>query len=551
MKTMNRKRYSFRLRLLCWGMIVSLGLMLCATHLPSQVDAAGGPLDYTFGISGKVSSDFLNVDNEAYNVAIQPDGKIVVVGSAECNQQGLGNDFAVARYNADGSPDFTFGNGGKVTTGFINASSRAEAVVVDNAGRILVVGLAFHAGIGGNVAVARYNSSGMLDPFYGNGGKAEFMLPNPSSPRDAVLLPSGQLAIAAVSYDGNTNNFTLMLVSKSGKLDSLTSTDFAGDDSYAEAMALTADGKIVIVGSIYAGGTYDCGVARYNADGTIDSNFGNGGKASFDLASGDADYANAVAIQPDGKIVVGGSVSLSPLSNFMIMRLNPNGSLDNNFGTGGKTVSAYQDAGTEIYDLVIQPDGAIIAGGSHYDAEETNVYYDFLLTRYDANGFTDPGFGLGGWVRTDFLGAEDELRALALQSDGKIVAVGKTYPAPGTINFGVARYRISSPSYDYCIQDNIKQTILKFNSTTGEYEFSDCASSMWNAGIGTVSKADSNSDCLIKLTANSAEGSLTASINTCMKSGNANIKVLLWDGQTFKIYKLADSDITNNNGSCF
>jgi uncharacterized delta-60 repeat protein/uncharacterized repeat protein (TIGR01451 family) len=259
--------------------------------------------------------------------------------------------------------------------------------------------------------------------------------------------------------------------------DGKVTTNFAGGSEQAHAVAIQSDGKIVAAGyaahfvdSVAAGGNVDFAVARYTTSGNLDGTFGDGGIVLIDFNSSD-DQANAVAIQSDGKIVVAGFATVEG-RNFALARLNTDGSLDDgtlddptpgdSFGTGGK-VETFINGTDVINDIVIQPDGKIVAAGATGTVTVTVAAaldgQEFALARYNEDGSLDSGtmgdstagdsFGDGGIVITDFPGPSDDAAyGVALQTDGKIVAAGVTspIPTPGVVaggtgsDFALARY---------------------------------------------------------------------------------------------------------------
>ncbi|MER6352930.1 delta-60 repeat domain-containing protein, partial [Streptomyces sp. NPDC001634] len=321
---------------------------------PGVALAAPGDLDPTFGTGGKVLTDFGGTD---FATAVQADGKIIAVGQSDGASAG-DFDFALARYNTDGSLDPTFGTGGKVTTNF-GGGDGARAVAVQTDGKIVVAGFS-NTGIS-NFAVARYNTDGSLDPTFNGTGAV--------------------------------------------------TTDFGGED-LALGVALQADGKIVAVGFTSVFGSDDFALARYNTDGSLDSTFGTGGKVITDFGTGGNDIANGVVVQTDGKIVAAGSSDTAGTNDFGLARYNTNGSLDNTFGTGGLVTTDFGGISDQAFGVALQTDGKIVAAGFS-NASNAN---DFALARYNTNGSLDSTFGTGGKVLTDF-GGIDEAFGVALQTD--------------------------------------------------------------------------------------------------------------------------------------
>jgi uncharacterized delta-60 repeat protein len=300
-------------------------------------------LDASFGGDGKVQTDFTKADDIAYAVAVQANGKIVAAGVSSL--RGRNTTFAIARYNTDGTRNTSFGDDGKVQTNFTRAADIAKAAAIQSDGKIVVAGVAGSGGSNAKFALARYDSDGSLDTSFGGDGKV--------------------------------------------------TTDLSPDADVASCLAIQSDGKIVVAG--VAGSKL--ALARYNADGTLDTSFGGDGQVT-DLDG----YGTALAIQTDGKIVAS-----SPLA-----RYNADGSLDASFGTGGVTSAGF-DA------LAIQADGKIIGGWTDVQCFGfQDCDYNFVLDRYNTDGTLDSTFGYGG----EAVGLYGVLTAVAMQGDGKIVAVG-------------------------------------------------------------------------------------------------------------------------------
>ncbi len=344
---------------------------------------ASGSLDSLFGTAGKVTTDWGSTGDRASALVLQPNGKLVTAGkvatdfgstSAHANAlvlqpdvklvaAGSGNgDFALARYNADGSLDTSFGTSGKVTTDFGTTTDSAFALVLQPDGKIVAAGGTF---------MARYNADGSLDAGFGTGGK-------------------------------------------------VTTAGFG-----AVALILQADGKLVAAGDLFAPATNDnFGLARYNPDGSLDTSFGTGGEVLTDF--GGEEFANALVLQPDGKLVAAGTTG----SDFALARYNADGSLDTSFGSGGKVTTAGFGSARA---LVLQPDGKLVAAGDGFPPLATSD--DFGLVRYNSDGSLDTSFGTAGKILTDFGGTNEAATSLVLQPDGKLVAAGSSNG-----DFALARY---------------------------------------------------------------------------------------------------------------
>jgi len=511
---------------------------------PARVEAASGDLDPTFGSGGKVTTNFDSFDR-ANAVAIQSDGKIVVAGSALTITS---NDFALARYNSDGSLDASFGAGGKVTTDFFGTKDEAHAVAIQDDGKIVVAGGALNFSVNTDLfALARYNSDGSLDAGFGTGGKVATNFGNGAGANAIAIQSDGKIVIGGGAFLGNStqNDFALVRYNTNGALDTSfgasgkVTTDFFARDDQVNAIAIQGDGKIVAAGvaspalllSVFA-------LARYDGSGSLDPSFDTDGKVTADLF-GLAAGANAVAIQSDGKIVAAGTTFISnavfdtPL-DFALARYAGNGTPDPTFGAGGKIITDFFGSSDSANAVAIQSDGKIISAGS---AAIPFVGIDFALARYTSGGALDTSFGAGGKVTTAF-GGHALANAVAIQSDGKIVAAGVTDAAFYT-DFALARY--GGSAFDRCLQDDSGGNLFLFNSTTGDYLFTDCLG-VTVSGRGTVIIKGS----IITLQHYAFDRRVTASLDASAGRGTATVQ-LFSPAMTFTI---SDRNTSNNTCSC-
>ena len=355
--------------------------------------------------SGRAADDPATIFVNA--LAVQDDGKIVAAGTS--NIGGL-LDFAALRFNSDGSPDTGFGDGGKVVTDLGTDQDIASDVAIQSDGKIVVVGRTFAPG-GGSFAVARYQTDGTRDSSFGDDGLVTTNLGGSfDGASAAVVQDDGKLVVAGAHdvLDGLYLESALIRYNADGTLD----TSFDGDGSVttplgyagAGAVALQRDGKIVAAGfsgHLQAG---EFAVWRYNADGSVDAGFGSDGVVLTQFAPGDFQSASAVAIQKNGRIVVAGlREDESFNTDFALARYTRDGSLDPQFGTGGKVTADF--GGREaIGDIALQRNGEIVASGDK-------------LVRYDSHGSLDPSFGDDGLVNA-------AAGAVAIQGDWKIVTAG-------------------------------------------------------------------------------------------------------------------------------
>lgn len=438
-------------------MPVCLAVLLSLALISTPLLASEGDLDPSFGTNGKLTTDFFNHLDRATALAIQPDGRVIVVGrSAEGSDLDdiTKSDFAILRYNSDGSLDNSFGAGGKVTTNFLGFPAGANAVALYPDGRIVVVGYVDrNKDEESDFGIVRYNSDGSLDTSFDQDGKVTtgfFGFDN--NAYTVAVQPDGKLLVGGLA--GKLSNdtgweFALVRYNENGSLDSSFGTngkaitDFFGSDDLAQAMILQPDGKIVLAGDVVnlpANTNHDFGLARYNPDGSLDTGFGNGGKVTTDFF-GSADSGQCMVLQTDGKLIVGGYVYDGDY-DFGLARYNPDGSLDNSFGKSGKVTTDFFEEHDEITSLTLQPDGKIIAGG--YAAVNPSKSL-LALARYNTNGKLDTSFGVNGKITSDFFGLHNTASAMAMQPDGRLVVAGEAQQNEHDFDIALLRYFAFTP----------------------------------------------------------------------------------------------------------
>jgi uncharacterized delta-60 repeat protein len=384
--------------------------VISALSLPAG--AAPGdrdPISAGFGANGAVyPAGFVNV----LDIAVQPDGKVVSVGYTR-----TADELAVARYLPDGQPDNTFDRDGTAT--FRNMFS-AVSVALQKNGRIVVGGSQddeYH--------LARLTPDGALDTSFGADGWLQDTDINLYHLAAVLLQADGQIVACGRAYVGTQTGFGVTRYNADGSRDSSFGGDGSvtipfGASSQCHDIAQQRDGALVAAG-VRISGRAEFAVARLNPNGTLDTGFGSDGKLTtgFD----DNEYGQAVALQPDGKIVVLG-IGFKPYSSYAARYL-PDGALDTTFGTGGKlTISA-----DSLAELAVQPDGKLVALGYHISPEDDAR---FAVRRLLPDGAPDTSFAGDGVAWLDF-GGDDRGRALALLPDGRILAGGIAHSASGVL----------------------------------------------------------------------------------------------------------------------
>ena len=442
--------------------LLILSILLMASQ---QAAAQAGQLDSTFGTGGIVTTNFTEdnfapIDNA---VAIQSDGKIVLGGATP-------NGPALLRLNTNGTLDPSFGSGGIVTNTFGGDVADVFAVAIQRDGKILAAAQGFSGPIG------RFNSDGSLDTTFGNGGFASSMslFTAIGAPNAFALQADGKILITGSGLVGRYTS--------TGQLDPGFGTNGIAplNAAAATAMVVLPSGQILITTgsgapsliSVGAGVSFNLptpqagAIARYNANGSLDTTFGISGQAACPAS------AAGFAVQSNGKIVVagtitsalltapgnGGTVVINNQTGFGLVRYNANGSIDTTFnpgigiGAGGGVITGFGNTFPNggAFALAIQSNGAIVVAGvagvpGVPNALGTNFSSSSLvLARYTITGHLDNTFGTNGIVSTSVTpGPISFVSALVLQSDGKIVAAGNTGFYDGLEffdNFAVARY---------------------------------------------------------------------------------------------------------------
>jgi len=434
-------------------LLVSVALTACGyktttySRAPTAValaryNAASGAPDTSLpGGSGLVTTEVSpSHDDLAFAALVQPDGKIISVGTSFTTPRSV----VVIRYNANGTLDSTFGSVGIAVTSLPSADASAFAATLQADGKLLVAGRSCPLSGFSSFLLLRYHTDistgtpGTLDTGFGTGGIVTTGIPSGvSNGANAVALSGTNILVAGHSKIGGKFAIALVQYTSSGALDSgfgsggIVTTPIFSLDADAAALAVQGDGKIVAAGLAGSAFTnvWDVALLRYNTDGTLDLPFGgtNTGMAITDIGLS-SNYANAVALQADGKIVVAGNAFANPFANtsdFAVLRYNTDGTLDTaGFGSPNGYVTTNIGAFDNGFAVAVQPlDGKIVVAGN----ADAGMGDRLALLRYTGNGSLDNSFGTGGIVTRTASGPSiiAGAFAVALQPlDGAIVVVG-------------------------------------------------------------------------------------------------------------------------------
>jgi uncharacterized delta-60 repeat protein len=408
--------------------VLIIGLFLAATGFGQ----AAGELDPAF-FPGKTTTAFGSSYEYGFAAAVQTDGKLIAAGYTDLGGQ---SDFALARYNPDGSLDVTFDGDGKVITSF-SGYATINSLAIQADGRIIAAGEAKN-GSNFDFALARYNSNGSPDN----------------------------------TFDGDGFAFTSFGTNQTTE--------------QTESLAIQADGKIVVGGYVYQQSTYDIALVRFNASGTLDNSFDGDGKMTTEYVTGKNDFLYALVIQTDGKIVVGGESGdgFQTTAKAAFARFNSDGSPDANFDFSalsaspenkeqavsnligdGRVVIPVSGGGDRILDLAIQPNGKIVAAGFGKNGAND----DFALIRLNGTALvptaadatvsgrvlTSTGAGIRS-VQVTITFPNGETRSTLSTTFGNYrfseIPVGAAY----VISVSARKYAFTQPTQIRLVQDDLQ-----------------------------------------------------------------------------------------------
>ncbi|OLY90613.1 hypothetical protein BUE76_00845 [Cnuella takakiae] len=376
---------------------------------------ANGMPDNSFSGDGLHTTDFFGGPDQASTIVVQDDGKILVAGSAKSTSGR--SALALARFHANAAPDLSFGGTGRFIDESIGTSVSARAIILQPDHRILATG--YTQGVADSsldLVVGRYQPEGSLDLTFDDDGKgtAFYTYSGNSRLHHIAVQQDGKLVVAEAL-------FSLARYHADGTPDSTFGIHGQvveapiGEIQITQAIAIQQDEKLLLAGHDPA---YDGSVLmRFQINGTLDSTFGNNGVVKTPSFSG-----NAIAIQDDGKILVAGGLT-NPVfgtGDFAVIRLNKNGTMDDSFDGDGILITDFVNIRAAATAIAVQPDGHIAVVGSTINFPNFNL----VLARYRSDGSLDPDFGIGGKQETDLFGSHDMAAALTIQKDEKIIVAG-------------------------------------------------------------------------------------------------------------------------------
>jgi uncharacterized delta-60 repeat protein len=416
-----------------------------------------GTLDNTFNTDGIATHDF-GLQEYLYSIAIQDDGKIVAAGISATSDK---SDFLIVRYTKSGQLDTAFNSNGRVITD-LNGWDIANKVMIQKDGKIIIAGGSGPAG-SFDFAAVRYNSNGTLDNSFNFDGIFTHHFGKHDNAESAVLQDDGKIILAGYTNWLSDNDFALLRLKPNGTLDSTfgdkgINISTIGKGARASSCALQPDGKLIIAGYTTDIDKYSFAVIRYDTNGNEDKTFDQDAKKIISVTTG-SNKANSVICQPDGQIVIVGDVFFGTDLDFGILRLNADGTIDNDFGSGGFTRTSFVNSNDFAINISIQPDGNLVVCGKI----DNGLDVDMAVVRYLS------GLNLG---------------ILEFQKEGKLALV---YPNPVNPNTVVKYSLRSQESISIDLFDPtgklVKSIIKEENKQKGDHQEKLCLEESMTPGL--------------------------------------------------------------------
>jgi len=509
-------------------------LILLIGGIPSA-QASPGDLDTGFSSDGKVLTDIGTADS-GRAVAIQADGKVVVAGYALVSGS---YDFAIARYDSNGDLDTGFSSDGLVTADLSSTHELGYGVAIQSDGKILIVGATDYGGVNADFGVIRLTSAGALDTTFSSDGIVDVGVGAADDyALDVAVASDGDIVVVGYGSNGSNWDVAVIRLDSSGNLD----TDFSSDGKalyaigsghdYGYGLDIASDGDLLITGSSHNGSDDDVLVLRLDADGTLDTAFDGDGIWTADIGSGTSDEGRGIVEASDGDVLVGGSTDDGD-DDILAVRLTPVGVLDTAFSSDGMATVAIGSGNDVGYGIAEQDDGSVVVAGTSHDGSSE----DIAVVRFTSAGALDTGFSGDGKLTTDSGSGDAFGYGVVLTSAGKVVVAGE---AVGTsdADFAVLVYEgASAPGAPTSLGGTAgdQQVELSWTAPTGNggasltgyrIESSTNSGSSWSTVVAdtgststshTATSLTNGTEYLFRVSAINAVGTGTASGTTSSK----------------------------------
>lgn len=430
--------------------------LLCVFAQFTLLFSQAGTLDPTFGDGDGFETQPGGDFEEAFACVIRENGNIIV-GGYSINILSSENDIKLYAYLPDGSADDDFGDSGILTTD-AGGAERIYAMKLQEDGKIICTGYIGYFTSSDFITV-RYMPDGNLDAEFGEDGIVITDFPSTDNDiaRAIAIDDEGRIIVAGKTDNGNDDDFGLIRYLANGTLDlsfgmdGFVSFSLGESDEVVYGIVLQEDGKIVVGGTVSGDFGDDFVLVRFESDGTLDNSFGTGGAVVQNV--GYLDHGSGILLQPDGKIVICGYADV----DLAALRFLENGTPDITFSDDGITTMDFDGAYDFGFACAQQSDGKILVGGFNVlNIADPYPDADFILTRFNVDGTPDLSFGTDAKVKNDFGSLNDYITSIQIQADGKIIAAGCSgiYAEQG---FAVARYisGLNVGVLDFVTQDNM------------------------------------------------------------------------------------------------
>ena len=391
-----------------------------------SVAQSPGDLDKTFGNDGKVNVGIGGYYDVAKSMALQHDGKIVVVGYGKESLASF-KGLSVARYLQNGEMDYDFGNLGVIQRVTTDLEGEAYSVVIQKDNKIVITGYSISPATNNEeITLIRFTENGNVDKSFGNKGLIVTAISTEKDVGSSVAIQlDGRIVVVGTTDHKPTTDIVLIRYNKNGSLDygfgigGIVITDIKSSMDIGKSLAIQSDGKLIVSGFTHIINKFFMTLLRYDSNGELDPTFGNSGIVITDINGrrGKMD----LALQNDGKIILVGPSEVENSHHFTVLRFNNNGSLDKSFGNNGVTKSIIGDH-SEAESVALDLNGNIVVAGTTELGNE-----QFVVAMYNQNGMLVPEFGSDGIVKTSFIkNSVDRAHSVVTDNDGNIIVAGET-----------------------------------------------------------------------------------------------------------------------------
>jgi uncharacterized delta-60 repeat protein len=468
--------------------------------------------DTTFGTTNTgYETTLINNFSQINSIAIQADGKIIAGGySTNLNLENL---FAIAKYNSNGTIDTNFGSNGIVTT-LVGTSCVINAIAIQTDGKIIVAGYTLDNV--SKIALARYESNGALDNTFGDNGIVKTSINQAANANSVKILNDGSILIGGLSILNGQSILALAKYESNGTPDNTFGnngivTKSINYQSSINDIAIQEDGKIIVGGSNYNGSVNQIILGRFNVDGSDDTSFGSSGVTLTSISNNA--LINKIVLDNDGNIFAAGKTGQNPNEKFVLAKYTSSGNLDTTFNTTGYVLTTI-GASPVANDIKIQADNKIVLGG----ASSNNNVNQFALIRYNTDGSLDSTFGNLGKL-TILISDSSGINSIAIQTDGNVVVGGSSYNKISDITkFTIARFvksNVNSISITAPANNSTQyRKFLRFSGTS-------------TGNISTVRVYLDN--VLFSTVSTDASGNWSTSLTSLLAEGLHNVKAELID----------------------